>query len=284
MKKSHIVILITGVVLVLCVCVGIYITNLVGSRNREITLLEYGDTFPTETLYNFDGNNYIPENKYHIYIYISKYCGSCLEKMPSISKLLKIYSSSKLSIKIIWQEETPPVNILNKYDVSTENCLFIDRHVLLSSSVPKYYIVDNNNRVVFVDNIIKNLVEKTKSLELVEEEWLFENAVDYIISNYVKHIKKDTIIYFTMEGCKDCQRADIIIDTIIKEYEVDLIKIYSYHSDDPRKICDTDALFLGAFDIDWYPSFLILTESEHLFIGRTEEDKLEDYIVSVLVK
>ena len=155
MKKSNIAIVIAGIASVLFICIGFYMMNYTKLDNREILLLEYGDTFPTDHLYNADDSTYIPDNRYYIYVYLSKHCGSCLENFSSISKLFKIYQTPELTIKIIWEEETPPMKVLEKYEISTESSLFMDKSVKLSSSVPKYYIVDDNNNVVFVDNTIK---------------------------------------------------------------------------------------------------------------------------------
>ena len=87
-----------------------------------------------------------------------------------------------------------------------------------------------------------------------------------------------------MEGCKDCQFADTVINKISNDHSFNLLRIYSYHTDDPQRICDKDAIFLNAFGIDWYPSFLVLTESGQTFIGRTEENELESCIIDVLEK
>lgn len=284
MKNRNIIIVIAGIASVLFICIGFYMMNYTKLDNREILLLEYGDTFPTDHLYNADDSTYIPDNRYYIYVYLSKHCGSCLENFSSISKLFKIYQTPELTIKIIWEEETPPMRVLEKYEISTESSLFMDKSVKLSSSVPKYYIVDDNNNVVFVDNTIKKIVEKIQSLDIVDDNTLFTNAADYIVSSYVKQSGGDTIIYFTMEGCKDCQFADTIIENIAKEHPFELIRIYSYHTEDPQRICDKDAIFLNALGIDWYPSFLILTESGQSFIGRTEEDELESCIIDAFGK
>ena len=284
MKNRNIIIVIAGIASVLFICIGFYMMNYTKLGNREILLLEYGDTFPTDHLYNADDSTYIPDDKYCIYVYLSKHCGSCLENFSSISKIFKIYQTPELTIKIIWEEETPPMNALNKYEISTESCLFMDKGIKLSSSVPRYYIVDDNNRVVFINDTIKKLAEKIQSLELIDSDTLFANATDYIISNYVTPSKLDTIIYFTMEGCKDCQFADTVINKISNDHSFNLIRIYSYHTDDPQRICDKDAIFLNAFGIDWYPSFLVLTESGQTFIGRTEENELENCIIDALRK
>ena len=107
MKNRNIIIVIAGIASVLFICIGFYMMNYTKLDNREILLLEYGDTFPTDHLYNADDSTYIPDNRYYIYVYLSKHCGSCLENFSSISKLFKIYQTPELTIKIIWEEETP---------------------------------------------------------------------------------------------------------------------------------------------------------------------------------
>ena len=80
------------------------------------------------------------------------------------------------------------------------------------------------------------------------------------------------------------EATPLFIENIAKEHPFELIRIYSYHTEDPQRICDKDAIFLNALGIDWYPSFLILTESGQSFIGRTEEDELESCIIDAFGK
>lgn len=254
------------------------------SSNRELVLLEYGDNFPVEYIHSKDDIPYTPDTKYYLYVYLSKYCGSCMDNFASIAKMYSIFQSDRFGIKILWQEDDAPLNFLKKYNISEEDCLYVDSHLKLSTSVPKYYIVDDEDRVVFVDNSVDDIVEKIFALEILDTDFIAEKGKSYILSQYSSQNDKPIVIYFTMDGCKDCEFADMVVDDIMSTNDIDLIKIYSYHTTDPERICDTDKIFLKTFGIDWYPSFLIITPTASTFLGRVDEHLLKDSIDNALQK
>lgn len=57
MKNRNIAIVIAGIASVLFICIGFYMMNYTKLDNREILLLEYGDTFPSNEMHKMRCDN-----------------------------------------------------------------------------------------------------------------------------------------------------------------------------------------------------------------------------------
>ncbi len=53
-----------------------------------------------------------------------------------------------------------------------------------------------------------------------------------------------------------------------------MLTLYTKDSYGAKEWVDNDDLFLEIYGIDWYPSFLIISEDNYKFIGQETEDKL----------
>lgn len=86
--------------------------------------------------------------------------------------------------------------------------------------------------------------------------------------------KKPSLIYFAMEGCPDCESAMEILtkNSILDHYNIQTI--YTKDSYGEKEFVDSGDFFMSIYGIDWYPSFLILKENEHIFIGQKTEQEL----------
>ena len=89
------------------------------------------------------------------------------------------------------------------------------------------------------------------------------------------------MVYFSMDGCPDCIEADKVLE---KESLLDLFSVHRiYREKDPseeRKI-DTFSLYKQIYGIDWYPTFLHLSDNGYALIGKTPTDQLEKSLLEL---
>ena len=91
---------------------------------------------------------------------------------------------------------------------------------------------------------------------------------------------KTDMIYFAMEGCKDCEAANQIIDEDITTiYNIE--KIYTENDYGSEQFVDLNDIFATLYDISWYPSFLIIEDNQNYrIVGETPIDKLKEALLN----
>ena len=69
----------------------------------------------------------------------------------------------------------------------------------------------------------------------------------------------------------------MIDEEVYDRFEIE--KLYEEAAYGSEELVDINSLFAQIYNIDWYPSFLILDENEKI-IGNTPVDKLKEVMLS----
>lgn len=77
-----------------------------------------------------------------------------------------------------------------------------------------------------------------------------------------------------MDGCPDCQNAEKLLNDNNIASKYDMITIYTVDSKGEKECVDEGEVLKNIYDIDWYPSFLILDGDKYEFIGQESDEKL----------
>ena len=239
----------------------------------EEILLEYGDKFPLDKFKKLEKDNKENEDIYNIILYVDPYCDSCIENYIVVERMYKILSKEKIGVKIIWKQK-PKEKAIDNIDVPKENQYMV-RNTNLLNEYPLFFITDKNSKVLMMTDNISKVMKKILELEEINRDKISESSNIYLeglIDNPDR--KKPSLIYFAMEGCPDCESAMEILtkNSILDHYNIQTI--YTKDSYGEKEFVDSGDFFMSIYGIDWYPSFLILKENEHIFIGQKTEQEL----------
>lgn len=243
--------------------------------------VEFGDIFSGFELTAYDGTTIkeLPKGKVSVVIYLSDTCSSCMSVLADFNRFSEIYGDM-INNSIIWTDSIPH-SLIEKYKIDSAINYSLSGKTRLSTSTPTFYILDENNQVVFRDVDRANLFKKLIELDAVDISILQNNANKYIAREYygINDIEEfdNKLVYFYMPGCPDCEK----VDALFKENslpEFDLLHIYKYDSVGDDKIIDKDKLFVSVYGITWYPSFLVAKHGTVKIIGEMPIEQLIDEI------
>lgn len=277
MKKKYIVML-SLILLILFLLLGMAAFFAIKSKTLDTVYLRYGDKIDQIQVYDMNNNavSIQTTSKYTLLFYLSAYCGSCIEYLPEISLLYEILSDVDIEIKVVWLENPPKLQ-LSKNNLPYEINYSMGNKIKLDSSTPTYYLLDENGTVIFKDVVATNLIDKATELGVFSSPSVKERLNDYVRREYGNPNKGTlTMVYFALEGCADCAKADEMIYNKNLEELFTIYRIYSYRdSVTPR---DRYKIYKNIYEISWYPSFLILSEDDYRFVGNVEFAELEDHL------
>lgn len=84
-----------------------------------------------------------------------------------------------------------------------------------------------------------------------------------------------------MTGCSDCSAADRVLETKQVKNNFNITKLYYKNEVNDKEYIDYHDMFLNVFNIEWYPSFLILkSDNSYQFIGETSVENLQDVLMN----
>lgn len=243
--------------------------------------VEYGDAFSGFELTAYDGTimKELPKGKVSVIAYLSDTCSSCRGVLADFNRFSEVYGDG-INYSIVWTDDIPH-SLIKKYKIDKAINYSLSGKVCLSTSTPTFYILDENNQVVFKDIDRVNLIKKLLELDTVDVSILRNNATMYIAREYygINDIEDfdNKLVYFYMPGCPDCEK----VDALFKENSVsdfDFLYIYKYDSVGDDKIIDKDKLFVSVYGITWYPSFLVAKHGTVKIIGEMPIEQLIDEI------
>ena len=125
------------------------------------------------------------------------------------------------------------------------------------------------------------MIQKIFSLEVITKEDAIINTNNHFSCALSSNKDKPLLICFSMEGCPDCKAADEVIEQsedIKNNY--DIVRIYRSNSKEKHDYTDVYELYRHIYDINWYPSFIILEDGTYRFIGEVPLNELADLILS----
>ena len=108
----------------------------------------------------------------------------------------------------------------------------------------------------------------------IDRQHVMSRTNEYLVNKY-GNSDVPLFVYFTMEGCGDCELADqMIIDKGINDM-YDVQRIFSYRTQNTDLEVDKYKILMKIYNISWYPSFLIVYDEEYHFYG---EENTEDFL------
>lgn len=240
---------------------------------KKSVLIEYGNTFPIERLSLLEENKTQKVKKlekHSIYLYIDPYCDSCIEKISIIERLYNILEGD-IEINILWNQK-PKTEISDKVNIPETNQYIADQIELLNE-YPLYFITDSDGKVVMITDEENKLLKKISGICGEKELISKTNAYLQTLAED-RSLDKQMLVYFSMEGCPDCQNIEHVLEEINAKEKYDMITVYTDESYGSEPYVDIGKIFLTIYDIDWYPSFLILSEDQYKFVGNEIETEL----------
>lgn len=264
-------------IILLCICV-------VGCQKqsyekREKIIVGYGDDFSEIPLFNVENKEeYLKSSKkYRLVFVMDPLCGACKKQLQIINNF-RIFYEPYLDVSIVWENSVVEDGILEQYNIPKyiNYLLGIDG---ISITTPTVLIVGKDNKVCFESADMESIALKLNTLEGVSIEMVRRNVCNYF--NKINPTDKRSLIYFALQGCSDCEKADKIIDKDIEE-KYDVMKIYDNASYGEEEYVDIDNIYQAIFNIDWYPSFLILEgDNEYQLVGKTDVQKLKNTLLNL---
>lgn len=242
--------------------------------SSDAILLRYGDNFENILCKSLNKNKdtIINENRYNIVFYIDPYCESCLESFVVAAQINDVLGNY-LDVKIIWRQE-PSEDIIRKTGID-KNKQFILENVKIANPYPAYFIVNNEGEIILsvdeVDKLAKNII----TLDCFGKDDIIKSANQYFLNRIKKDDNKSTLIYFAMEGCKDCMEAENMLCSNNVQDSYNIVTLYTDDSYGEQENVDVGRLFLEIYGIEWYPSFLILKDDTYKFVGETSIEELK---------
>ncbi len=250
------------------------------SASSDGLYYEYGDRFqpPIIDSYGNELTNGPAITKYTLVFYLSPTCGSCIDAIRNITRIMRIIGNNTLDYLVIF-EHNKPESLLEKYHVPS-NIVATLMEQKLSMTTPAYFIIDPEGKVFFKSNNLASAIEKLFNMDIFNVDELKHNTNEYLRSILPDSAKKN-LVYFSMRGCGDCDEANKIIDfdpDILDSYEV--TKIYDiYDENDQGALVDDFELYLRVYEIDWYPCFMILDGDDMYFISRVPITQLKSILM-----
>lgn len=245
-----------GILLIITTSVIMYVVTHTNDP-QEINNFTYGEKFNGVIFYDNEGNafkNTFIGTNYTIVVNISSGCGSCLDLLSRIPRLLDIYD--ELNFKIIWNDKIP-TTLIDKYRIPLEINFSLDGKAVLDVQYPIMFILDESGIVRFKDIDMTNILDKIHDLNIVDNSRLIDTSLSYIRKNFFNDSDKENLLYFFMEGCPDCKEIQPLLDDNIAIQKYETI-FYLYMKTTSRQDVTTDYynIFARIFDISWYPSFI----------------------------
>lgn len=278
---------IKGIILLLILIIAITLITVVFYFNnkKEFVYLDFGDTFP-----KFEVTNYQDEKlkfppthkKYKLVFYLDTNCKTCVDQLEIVRRLNYMLEDNNIELNILWKDKID-LTLLNKHYIPLSmNYSLTNKKI--DTNTPTIYILDDNNKIIFNTMESEKLMKKIMDLEGISLDKIKEKTNKFFLGEYKKTNKYDTnkslLVYFTLEGCSDCEKADSVIQNINVQKKHNILKVYNSNiSENNGEVIDYGNLFLNLYSIEWYPSFLKIKDNKSIFIGETDIKDLESNLL-----
>lgn len=247
---------------------------------KEVVSLEYQDDFSNLEIYDYTGEKVenFAKDKPTVIFYLSNTCKTCVEDLKEFKKIMMIFGEKEINFCILWEEDYSK-SLLEKRNIDLDYAYMLGGERKLASPTPTFYVTDETGKIVFYTIELDIFIEKLIDLNYVEKEKLIENSNSYFKEIYNFNGGKPILIYFAMEGCPDCEAVEPLVESKDITNEYDVYKIYKY-DDVKNEIKDSNKLFKQIYDIEWYPSFLIIDQESYQIIGEVSQEELASLLLS----
>lgn len=219
------------------------------------------------------------DKNYKLMVYLSKDCSSCLESLPVLEKINLIFCKNQdIKFMLLWDDVIPYKDV-DKYGLREES--YSLNNVRISSALDTVFIADYTNEVVFVDstgfeNVLNFLIEN-----IIDKDILVESSNQYLLDSIAEKTQLADLIYFSMPGCPDCEDITPIIYSEPIESKFHITRIETEKNAAVTDIKDELNIFKKVYEINWYPTFLLINEDgKWEIIRKLDKSKIEQTILS----
>lgn len=283
--KNKIIVGQTVIIMILLGVLGMLLYQNTMKNNIEYSYLEYGDDFSEIEMYDETGKivdlSFGDGSKAATAVlYLTAECSGCIETISDFNRFKSVFGE-EVDFIFLWEDDIPR-NLIKKYGIDAISYTLKGK-TKLSTSTPTFYLIDSNKKIVFKDVDQSNLIQKLIEVDFIEKEVLQEKATQYIVNAYFESDRENRLklVYFYMPGCSDC----MAVNEFIKEEKLDekyqIVYIYKYNSTQEGVVIDKNKLFANVYGVNWYPSFILISDSGYEIIGKTSEEEvkmiLKDY-------
>lgn len=276
---------IVGIALSIILIIVILLCYFLKNNKEEFVYLDYGDSFSEVKVTNLQKKQLSfpkTQKKYQIVFYLDTRCKTCIDQLEVARRLNNILDGSNIELKILWQDKLDS-SLIEKHDIPA-NINYLSSNIKIGASTPTIYILDKNNKIIFDTIEPEKIMKKIIDLEGISLEKMKEKTNKFLEAEAKKNSNyneiKPLLIYFTLEGCSDCEKADSIVQEKKVQEKYNVLKIYNSDiSEENGEMIDKGDLLLYIYAIEWYPSFLKIQPNKSEFIGETKFEDLESIIL-----
>lgn len=203
-------------------------------------------------------------------VYLSEACRTCLDSLAEYERISGILGQEDINYVFLFSDRIP-VSIAEQYGVSLEQCYTVDSSVELALSTPTWMYLNSDGMIEMLHTDGELVLEKILKSGYLAQEQLQENAQNYLTGHFSETDgEKPVLFYFSMQGCKDCAAADEMIEEQGLEERFEIIRIYTEQDPGQNLISDQLQLFRRVYDLNWYPSFLLVRgETAELIVEQS---------------
>lgn len=205
-------------------------------------------------------------------VYLSEACKSCVDLLAEYERVFGILGKENISYVFLFSDRVP-VTIVEQYGISMDQCYTVDHSVELALSTPTWIYINSDGMIEMLHSDGELVLEKIMKSGYITKEQLQENAQNYLMENYSdKNDERPVLFYFSMKGCKDCAAADEMITEQEFEDQFQIVRIYTEQDSGDGLISDQFQLFRRTYDLNWYPSFLLVYgEKAELIVEQSQQ-------------
>ncbi len=238
------------------------------SDQRPVIELNYGSKIDSGMFSSIDDTESVVLPKGYVLVSINPSCSSCIEELEVTKILENILKNLDLSVVLLW-ETKPDQNFIEK----GTSIQFLSNKRIANPGV-KYLFISGDNTVSFITNEISNLVDYLYQHDVVDQRHLSIATNQYLINEYgSSDANKKKLLYFAMENCPDCMRADDLLNDNNVSDLYEIITIYTDDSAGSKPVVDRNELLKTIYAIEWYPSFVIINSDSYQIIGKQDRDE-----------
>jgi hypothetical protein len=276
---------IVGIVLSIILIIAILLCYFFKHDKDEFVYLDYGDSISQVKVTNSQNKQLSfpkTQKKYQIVFYLDTRCKTCIDQLEVARRLNNILDGSNIELKILWQDKLDS-SLIEKHDIPA-NINYLSNNIKIGASTPTIYILDKNNKVIFDTIEPEKIMKKIIDLDGISLEKMKENTNKFLQTEAKKNLNynenKSLLIYFTLDGCSDCEKSNPIVQEKKVQEKYNVLKIYNSDiSEENGEMIDKGDLLLNIYAIEWYPSFLKIQPNKSEFIGETKFEDLESNIL-----
>ncbi len=278
MKKNILIVCLIVVVIALAATLAVFIfSNSNMNQPQSQNIKDYDSDFSDITFYDSNEESYSITDidaTYKLVFFMEADCSSCIKMLPQVDRLSRIYDVAGLDVLVLWENDIPRSDV-EEYDFSNYSL----HNTQISEFYGTAFIIDEENKVEYKESVNMNsLVLKLSDYIECESEEIILSSNEYIKNYYGKgDLSKPLLIFFSMIGCPDCEAADEVVYTEEMQEKYNIIKISMDKNDSivvEDGYMDDMRLFKSIYSIVWYPSFLLLDETDYKFIGEMGLEEL----------